>query len=258
MLKYLFGGLVCWVFYQNWAFAQQPRVEKATTHYFTTDSTQITDSILVAFNYYDAQGNLYQREETQYKQGKQSKHFLAYYEPKEKLTAMYEDGKITIKIDYDSLGTIIRDFGIIDNGKDSLTILYEPIYKKGKLNSRKYIFSRKNYKISGIENYTYQEYADSTVVIGIEKSRFNQLINKKCFDKQQRLLYEQHILQSPNKSYNSFEEVRYQLDTSGKVIEISKTHNGQLVSREKIYYSGEKRLKSDKIMPKMRQITIYE
>jgi hypothetical protein len=257
MSKLFFLSLLCLLFH-NLCFAQKARIEKVVSHYYPNDSTKITDSLLIAFNHYDEKGNLFKVEETKYFRGMKSEKALAYFRGKENLLASYINGKLDCKIDYDSLGTVIREFSLIDHGKDSLIFRYYPTYKNGQLSSRKMIKKSKNFETTTIEEYTYQKYADSLVITTIMKGSSFKFIQKKCFDKNKQLLYTQHNLQSPYKESNSFWQMRYHLDNTGKVIEIVETQNNQIISTEKIYYWAEKRVKSHRTTPKMTVITTFE
>ncbi|MEO5563891.1 MAG: hypothetical protein ABIR18_10665 [Chitinophagaceae bacterium] len=60
--------------------------------------------MFITLSYYDPKGKLYKVEETYYLHGKKNKYFSALYRNEDQLLEMYDNGKLTTKIDYDSRG----------------------------------------------------------------------------------------------------------------------------------------------------------
>jgi hypothetical protein len=214
--------------------------------------------MFITLSYYDTTGKLYKMEETQYRQGKKNNYSLAFYKEEGKLLEMYSNDKLTLKVDYDSSGTIVKQLAIINFGKDTVSTIYFPKYKNNRLTERKAIQKTKNWVNETAEYYNYEDFPDSSVVTATTKNEFITTIEKKCFTRDKRLLYTENIAKAPSHSFFQSNLLVNKFDSTGKKIEVLETVNKVLASQEKFEYVNDKLMSSTRQTKNVLIKTFYE
>lgn len=243
---------------QGYSFGQNGKVIKAISHFYLNDSTKIADSMFITLSYYDAEGKLYKTEETFRRKGKKDDHFLAFYKDEGHILEMYDNGRLILKVDYDSIGTAVKQLSVINFGKDTISTTYFPKYKDGILTERKAIERSKNWANETTEYYNYENFPDSSIITATTKNDFITTLEKKCFAKDKKLLFTEHIVQTKDRSFFKSQLFVNKFDSTGKKIEILETENKIPISQEMFYYLNEKLVSSTRQLKNILIKTFYE
>jgi len=218
---------------------KQNSIRKSTSHYYINDSLMVVDSMFITLTYYDKNGKRHKEEETHYLKGKKQRYYTALFKDDDQLLEMRENGKLTLKNEFDSYGTMIKSNALINYNQDTLAITYIPKYEEGRLIQRKVLQKTKLWNNESIEYYTYQFFPDSTIVTSTTKDGYVTSIETKCFDSLKNLLYSTNSLKAPGVNEQSSSFIN-KYDARKNIIEITELVNNQVVASEKFYYENGK------------------
>lgn len=214
---------------------EQSIVRKSTSHYYINDSTMVADSMFITLTSYDKNGGRKKEEETHYLKGKTQRYYTTSYKTDDQLLQMRENGRLTMKNEFDHYGTVIKSMTLINNGRDTLHVVYIPKYENGVLIQRKVIQKNPLGTSENTEHYIHQSFPDSTIVTSTVQDGHISLTEIKCYKNEKKLLYSKNILKAPGVREQSNSVVN-KYDDQQNIIEITELVNDQVVASEKFYY----------------------
>lgn len=231
------------IFYHSWLNAQ--KVLKSKSFYFLNDTTRIPDSMFTTTKFYGSDGKLYREEESHYKNSKLVRQYIGLFKDEFIITHLYENEKLIMKRLYDSLGSVVQDWGLTNNDKDTEVINYIPYYEAGKLVKMDNIFRGD----TSTEYFQYKSYPDSSITIITEKSEYYSRKEKECINKAGKVIYKDTYTYLMGR-IDERTITKNEYNDLGNIISITKSTNGKEEMRETYYYKFGKKSYSIKTKDK--------
>jgi hypothetical protein len=213
-------------------------IRKSTSHYYSTGGKPIPDSSFITVTYYDQQGTRFKEEETHFVNGEKRRWMAALFKSDDQLVEMRENGKLTIKNEYDQYGTIIKGMVVLGRGTDVFEIVATPQYENGLLVKRNVVQKTKLGPMESIEHYDHKVFPDSTVVTSTNKTEAGSVeqVEKKSYNRSQKLLSISNSIRVNGRTEESWSiERRYDKDQN--LTEIINKVNGRVTAAEKFMYT---------------------
>lgn len=251
-------GIVLFVsiLWQSFYFAQPDKIIKSNSYYYLNDSIKIVDSMFTTVRYYDLSGNLYKAEEAFYLYGKKKNSTLAIYKDEYNIKEMYNDGILILKLDYDSLGTVTKEFVLINSGKETIVTEKIPIYKNNRLIELRERMKTETWTNEMNTYYIYEDFPDSNIVVESKNYGDNMVKQTKCFTNAKKLLYEEMISTISGHSYSHRWNHKY--NSNKQILEKIELENNIVVAEEIFNYKNEKLFSSTLRTKKKLVKTFYE